>query len=223
LVLAEGSGGNVERYRLLETLRHFGRERALAGGEAEGLHARHAGYYRALAEEAAGALAGGAVAAWTDRLEAESMNLRQALRWAIEAGAAQEGLRLAGALSPYWHMFGYMAEGVHWLAELLALPGAAARTTARAQALAALAYLRRSARFLVGMQAAGADARAQPPKPSPSRARRAPRGSSPAPYGSWAAGLGGRTMPRGAPCWRRAWRSVASWTFRGTWASCSTG
>ena len=42
LVMAEESAGDVERYRLLETLRQYGRERLLAAGEAADLYARHA-------------------------------------------------------------------------------------------------------------------------------------------------------------------------------------
>jgi predicted ATPase/DNA-binding XRE family transcriptional regulator len=160
LVVVEGQAGEVERYRLLETLRQYGRERSLAGGETEDLDARHAAYYRALAEGAEGDPCQ-QPAAWADRMEAEWMNFRQALHWAVTVGAAQEGLRLAGALWDFWHDRGAMAEGVQWLAQVLALPGTEARTTARATALAALAYLRRSARFMVGVQASGADARAQ--------------------------------------------------------------
>jgi tetratricopeptide (TPR) repeat protein len=160
LVSAEGSDGNVERYRLLETLRHFGRDRLLTGGEAEDLHKRYAAYYRALVEEAEPALQGPQLASWLDRLDTEWMNIRQALRWTIDAGDAQEGVRLAGALKVYWHHSGYIAEGVQWLTEVLALPGAAARTAARARALTGMAYLRRSARLLVGSQAVGAETRA---------------------------------------------------------------
>jgi predicted ATPase len=75
---------DVKRYRLLETLHQYGRERLLAGDEAEGLHARHAAYYRALAEEADRALFGPRQVDWGDRLDAEYMNIHQALRWALE-------------------------------------------------------------------------------------------------------------------------------------------
>ena len=173
LVSTEGSGGDVERYRLLETLRHFGRQRTQAGGEAAGLDARHTVYYRVLAEDPACTPTTSEQASSTDQLEtargkapsteeleAERMNFRQALRWAITTGTAQEGLQLAGALWGYWHDCGYMAEGVQWLTEVLALPGAEARTCWRAAALVGLAYLSRSARFLVGVQAVGADTHA---------------------------------------------------------------
>jgi non-specific serine/threonine protein kinase len=160
LVVAEGSAGDIERYRLLETLRQYGRERLLAAGEAEDLYARHLAHYRALAEAAELALLGPEVVHWIDRLDAEQMNIRQALRWALDTGAAQEGMRLAGRLAQYWHGCGYMAEGEQWLTALLALPEAATRTTARARSLTGLAYMRWSTRLLDGGQALGAETRA---------------------------------------------------------------
>ena len=100
------------------------------------------------------------VMTWIDLLDAEQMNLRQALGWALDVGAAQEGLRLAAALAEYWHLRGYMAEGEQWLAELLALPEAVSRTTVRARALTAIASMRRSIRMLDGSQTVGAETEA---------------------------------------------------------------
>ena len=51
LVVAEDGGGYGRRYRLLETGRQYGHERLIATEEADDLAARHAGYYRALAED----------------------------------------------------------------------------------------------------------------------------------------------------------------------------
>jgi hypothetical protein len=160
LVVAEGSAGDIERYHLLETVRQYGRERLLAGGEAEDLYARHLAQFRALAEVAEPGLLGPDERSWIDRLDLEQMNLRQALRWALDVGATQEGLRLAGALAHYWHLRGSMAEGEQWLAALLALPDAGARTTARSRALTGLAGIRRSIRLVDGAQAVGAETRA---------------------------------------------------------------
>ncbi len=155
LVVAEGSAGDIERYRLLETLRQYGRERLLAAGEADDLYARHLAHYHALAEEAELALFGPEAVHWIDQLDAEQMNLRQALRWTLDAGAVQEGLRLAAALAEYWHLRGYMGEGEQWLGGLLALPEAVSRTTVRARALTAIASMRRSIRMLDGSQTVG--------------------------------------------------------------------
>ena len=52
LVQAEERGGGVVRYRLLETLRHYGIERLAATGETPRMRRQHAGYYLVLAEQA---------------------------------------------------------------------------------------------------------------------------------------------------------------------------
>jgi predicted ATPase len=160
LVTAEEREGNVERYRLLETLRQYGRARLLAGGEAEDLYARHTSHCCALAEEAERAMFGPLAATWIDRLDAEYPNFREALRWALEAGAAWEGLRLAQAITNYWFYRGYLAEGARWLSALLALPDAAARIPARVGALCSLGFLQRGAGLLVGSPVADAPTKA---------------------------------------------------------------
>ena len=134
LVIGEESDGNVDRYRLLETMRQYGRERLAAQGEAEALYALHFAHFRDAAERVA--LAQRDLQRMElDRLEAEHENLRQALGWALDLGAAQEGLRLAGALGNFWWRRGYFGEGRRWLGTLLLLPGAHERTLARARAL----------------------------------------------------------------------------------------
>jgi predicted ATPase len=52
LVVAEEEPAGEVRYRLLETVREYARERLEAGGEAPRVRARHADYYVALAEHA---------------------------------------------------------------------------------------------------------------------------------------------------------------------------
>ena len=110
LVQAEEADGEV-RYGLLETVRQYGQERLAAAGGAERLRDRHLAWYLALAEEAAPHLVGAEQVTWLDRLEAEHDNLRAALRWARERGAAEEGLRLAGALGRFWLTRGYLGRG----------------------------------------------------------------------------------------------------------------
>src|SRR5207248_1773085 len=55
--------------------------------------------------------------------------------------AAEVGLRTAGALWHFWRTTGSVAEGRLHLEALLALPGAAVRTSARAKALNAAGCL----------------------------------------------------------------------------------
>jgi non-specific serine/threonine protein kinase len=161
LVAVEGANAGRTRYRLLETLRQYGRERLAACGEAEVLEARHCAQYRDVAEQAARTIRARQPAV-VSQLEAEEENLRQALGWALERGEAQEGLRLAGALWTYWWYRGHFGEGRRWLGALLALPQAAARTAARARALCAQALLQFGTGWLAGRYWQGSgDRRAQ--------------------------------------------------------------
>ncbi len=118
LVIVETEGGEA-RYRQLETVRQFGRERMVEPGEAGEVGDRHRNWYVALAERAAPELVGERQAAWLDRLEAEHDNLRAALAWSIEKRDAEAGLRLAGAIWRFWLVRGYLAEGRRWLETLL--------------------------------------------------------------------------------------------------------
>jgi non-specific serine/threonine protein kinase len=142
LIDAEDGPDGIERYRLLETLRQYGRERLVAGGTAAALRERHAAYFLALAEQAVPALRGREHAAWLQRLEQEHDNLRAALAWWLgaeeqpgqeESGArAEAGLRLAGALWGFWFHRGYRGEGLRWLEQALGQSGGAPSTRAAA-------------------------------------------------------------------------------------------
>jgi predicted ATPase/class 3 adenylate cyclase len=140
LVLAEElpatsrAAGEV-RYRLLETIRQYAAEKLEACGEDDATQARHANYFLALAEEAVPHLMRREQLVWIARLEAELDNLRAALRWYLEQGAAREGLRLCEAMLYVWYLGGMMTEVRAWFAGLLALPAAQAASTERARAL----------------------------------------------------------------------------------------
>ena len=141
LVQTEEVGGDL-RYRLLETVRQFGQERLAAAGAAEVMPNRHLAWYLTLAEEAAPHLEGMEHVAWLERLEAEHDNLRAALRWAHERRAAEQGLRLAGALGPFWDARSYFSEGRGWLEGALAADTGGS-DAARARALTMAGYLAR--------------------------------------------------------------------------------
>ncbi|HEX2516040.1 MAG TPA: tetratricopeptide repeat protein, partial [Chloroflexota bacterium] len=125
VLVDEADGGGEVRYRLLESLREFAAERLAEEGEGAGsaVRRRHAAFYLALAEQAAGGLDGAAQAHWLARLEAEHDNLRQALRWAVETGQTELGLRLGVSLWRFWNAHAYLSEGREWLGRVLDLPG----------------------------------------------------------------------------------------------------
>jgi predicted ATPase/DNA-binding SARP family transcriptional activator len=154
LVIAETSSTRDEiRFRMLDTLREYAHQQ-LTPEERAFRACRHAVYYLALAEQAEPEARRSLQETRFDRLEQEQDNLRAALQWAVDAGAGTQagspsggqaaaavGLRLGAALWRFWHTRGDMAEGREWLAGLLALPGAAAWTAARAHALQGMAKL----------------------------------------------------------------------------------
>jgi predicted ATPase/DNA-binding CsgD family transcriptional regulator len=115
LVVVREVGGEA-RYRLLEMVRQYGREKLSESGEEGPLRERHAGYYLMLAEKAERERSGPNQARWLTRLEAEHDNLRAALSWSLgEVGDAGLGVRLAAALWSFWSTRGYVNEGRKWL------------------------------------------------------------------------------------------------------------
>jgi non-specific serine/threonine protein kinase len=141
LVEVDDRRAGAPRYRLLETLRAYGRQRLAASGEAPAVHRRHAAYYLALVEQVQGQIPGPLPADWVFQLEPEQENLRAALRWLTDHGPTQDALRLGGALGPFWHVHADLTEGRAALALLLAQPAAAGATRARVRALAAAGTL----------------------------------------------------------------------------------
>ncbi len=111
------------RYRLLETIRQYGRDRLDERGETDATRDRHARYLVDLTERGASGLLGPQEARWVDRLLAVYDDLRVAVRWAIAAGDVDLALRLVAGLPDfaYWRV-GY--ELADWSEDALALPGA---------------------------------------------------------------------------------------------------
>ena len=138
LVVTETSEAGGSRYRFLEPVHHYARERLEASGESEAIGRRHAAFYLALAEEAEPRLRGKDQATWSRRLDAELDNLRAALLWLTERGEGEMCLRLGSALLFFWTWRGSLQEGRRWLESGLVMGGAVAETV-RAKALNSLA------------------------------------------------------------------------------------
>ncbi len=116
--------GGEPRFAMLETIREFGLELLVAGGEETVARRIHLTYFRQLAEDAESGLRGPDQQEWRDRLEADLDNLRAALAWCTGDSAdvkdAEHGLRLAGALWYFWFQRGLPGEGRRWLTRALA-------------------------------------------------------------------------------------------------------
>ena len=101
LVLVERQTSGQPRYRMLETVRAYARERLEAAGEAHEARERHLSYFVAFAESQP-ASHDMEEAAGFERLDAEFDNLMAAHDWCDdEPTAAEAGLRLAAALGYY--------------------------------------------------------------------------------------------------------------------------
>jgi len=141
LAVYEEQAGEA-RYRLLETVREYARDRLLESGEMEEVRERHFAFFLRMAEEIEPKLTGLEQAAWLDRLEGEHDNLRAASGWALSAAeGAQAGLRLAGALWRFWEIRGHIDEGRGRLKNALDRPDAREPTQARAKALCGIVIL----------------------------------------------------------------------------------
>jgi predicted ATPase/class 3 adenylate cyclase/Tfp pilus assembly protein PilF len=135
LVVAEERNG-VTRYRMLETVRQYARDRLQERGEEPWWRARHLAYFVKMAEDAEPQLKGADQQAWLDRLEMEHDNVRLALACSCAtSGDATAGLRLASAFWRFWQVRGYFGEGRSWLSALLAAEPDGQDADARAMAL----------------------------------------------------------------------------------------
>jgi hypothetical protein len=92
LVQREETSDGEPRFRMLETVREYALERLEASEEIDAVRAQHAAYFAALAEQ-------GKLTWWLrPEMAGEQPNVRAALAWAVEHGAAERMLSLAIAL-----------------------------------------------------------------------------------------------------------------------------
>lgn len=133
LVVASDEADGEVRFRMLNVVREFARERLAERGELDAVARAHAEAYRELAFEAVGYLTGEHMAEWLARLEQEHDNFRAALAWSL-AHDPEICLRLAGLVGNLWTIHEHYAEGRRWLDEALRR-GAGAPAADRAKAL----------------------------------------------------------------------------------------
>ncbi|MFN8549606.1 MAG: tetratricopeptide repeat protein [Candidatus Eisenbacteria bacterium] len=133
-LVAYDEAENGGRYRLLETVRQYARDRMLESGGVELWRDRHLEHFLALSREASPHLPGREQEAWLARLSTEHENLRTALDWADgTAERRAQGLELAGLLQAFWLYRAHFSEGRARLAHALAQdPGGEPASRARA-------------------------------------------------------------------------------------------
>ncbi len=163
LIRTEASGR--VRYRLLDTVREYGRAR-LAGGSAgeEELRRRHRDWYRNLVEPIGDDWLGPGQEAWVARLRLEYPNLRAALQSYLDAGDVDAAQRLAADLHCHWLPGGALHEGRLWLRRVLD-----ADTAARTGADAGTGTIAAAATGTIAAAAAAAAADAAAARPTAAR------------------------------------------------------
>ncbi|OEV03890.1 BTAD domain-containing putative transcriptional regulator [Streptomyces oceani] len=130
LVIVDGC-----RYRMLDTILEYGRERLSETGRLHSARVAHAACFLELAERAEPELRGAGQLPWIARLTAEHDNLLAALRFAGDTGDADTAVRLGAALGMFWTVRGEHAGSVRHLATVWGLAeGAAERDRLRATA-----------------------------------------------------------------------------------------
>jgi tetratricopeptide (TPR) repeat protein len=130
------------RYRRLETIRQYGREKLFETAEAAHIRDKHLETFIQLAEQGYEELWGANDLVWINKLELENDNFRSALSWALESADIdpQKMLQLSGALQDFWGRLGYTTEGFQWLNEALK-KAPAAPTFERCRAMIGAGYL----------------------------------------------------------------------------------
>jgi len=124
------------RYRLLETVRQYAREKLDQSSDEASLRDRHLAYFVDLAEKARPALFGPEQASWLRRLDFERENiLASHACCGVSESCAELGLRLVYAIKQYWVYRGFLALGFAVTVEALQRKGAQARDALRSRGL----------------------------------------------------------------------------------------
>jgi len=143
MVNADRAQGAETRYRLLETVRQYAREKLLDAGESEQLRTRHLEYYAVFAEEAYPHLHGAGRLEWTRRMKREYDNIREAIEWAFQdAARAHLGLYIITNIADrFLDPMGHYRAGVNWLKTGLIIAGESIPKLLKAQVYFSLCTL----------------------------------------------------------------------------------
>ena len=108
-------GETRQRYRLLQSIRDYARERLDEAGEAQTVAARHAVFFAEVARAAYASWDLAPPPQWLDELQPELDNVRAALTWALaDRRDVQLGTHLAGDAMPIFARLTLIGEGIAW-------------------------------------------------------------------------------------------------------------
>nr|WP_271209706.1 protein kinase [Rhodococcus wratislaviensis]GLK34419.1 hypothetical protein GCM10017611_12660 [Rhodococcus wratislaviensis] len=132
-ILTREPAGATVRFRMLETVREYGRDKAQESGEYTELSERHRDWCERLVLDMESQWISSRELALITTLVREHPNLRDALEFCVSE-SPDTGLRIVAALYPFWLSRGLFSEGRRWLDRLLA-HSPSAPTADRAKAL----------------------------------------------------------------------------------------
>ncbi|MFC9358531.1 protein kinase [Rhodococcus sp. NPDC057014] len=121
-ILNREDQGVTVRYRLLETVRDYGREKAQQTDDYTNLRRLHRDWYRELARTAHAEFIGPRQIEWLSRFSRERPNLRDAMEFCLAEGDVEEGLQIATTVSLLWSTRGLLSETRRWLDRFLSSP-----------------------------------------------------------------------------------------------------
>ncbi|MBP7174945.1 MAG: hypothetical protein KBA53_01835 [Thermoclostridium sp.] len=116
----QAAGG--KKYRFLETIRDYAREKMQETGKEEILQRRHRDWFLVLAEQGELNIWGPGAPEWLEQIEMNFSNFRSAMEWClVTQQEAQTGLRLWAAIASFYDLKGHVAGGIEMARKLLAV------------------------------------------------------------------------------------------------------
>lgn len=110
------------RFRLLDTVREYARERLEGSGDEEATASRHAQYFRHVADDGAATRLGLHYPADAARVHLEHANVTAALAWHLGRDELEQGAAMCQGLGGFWLAQGLLREGQEWLSRFLSRP-----------------------------------------------------------------------------------------------------
>ncbi len=114
-LLLEEPADDVVRFRMLETVRFYARDRSVQAGDATASRDRHLDWARSEVVALAASFEGSHSADALRRTDRIIDEIRVALEWALSVGRQVDVLTTASALGWYWVWRGCASEGGEWL------------------------------------------------------------------------------------------------------------
>jgi predicted ATPase/class 3 adenylate cyclase len=140
LVVVIGNLSSSEtRYRMLETIRQYAREKLFESGSGDSIRDRHLDYYFQMVKRVELAFYSPKELTWLVWLDAEWDNLRAAVEWALETRPS-EGLDLVNCLSRLIEQNWHVGDMYNWFSQLVPHVRNSGRTAVRGRGLLGWAH-----------------------------------------------------------------------------------